>query len=103
MSNYALFGKFSTAPENRDTLIEILIQASKLMEKAEGCQSYIVSKDNNDETATWVLELWTSEEAHDASLSIEGVRELINQAMPLLTDAPMGVSVSPIGGKGLQS
>lgn len=101
MTNYGLFGKFTTAPENRDALIDILTQASKLMEGAEGCHSYIVSKDNNDATATWVLELWTSEEAHDASLSIEGVRELIAQAMPLLTDAPMGVSVLPIAGKGL--
>ncbi len=101
MTNYGLFGKFTTTPENRDALIAILAQAAALMENADGCHSYIVSKDTNDDTATWVLELWGSQEAHDASLTIDGVRDLINQALPLLTDAPMGVSVLPIAGKGL--
>lgn len=101
MTSYGLFGKFTTTPENREALIAILTQAANLMENAAGCHSYIVSKDNNDPSATWVLELWESEEAHDASLTIDGVRDLINQAMPLLTDSPLGVSISPVSGKGL--
>lgn len=39
--------------------------------------------------------------AHDESLTLPAVRDLIAQAGPLLTDRPDGASLIPISGKGL--
>ena len=100
MSKYGLTGKFTTAPENRDTLVEILSEAADLMETAEGCHTYIVHKDANDDTAIWVTEIWESKEAHDKSLSIDGVGALIGRARPLITGIEQIVLI-PVRGKGL--
>ena len=101
MTNYGLFGKLTTTAEDRETLVTILVQAADLMRNAPGCHTYIVTKDANDTGAVWVLELWDDQAAHDASLSLPGVRELISQAMPLLQGAPEGITVIPVAGKGL--
>lgn len=101
MVDFGMFGKFTTAPEDRDTLVGILTEAAELVKDAEGCHSYIVSKDANDDSAVWVVELWASKEAHDQSLALPGVRDLINKAMPILTGQPEGITVIPVSGKGL--
>ncbi len=100
MAQYGLTGKFTTTSENRDRLIDILSSAADLMETAEGCQQYIVHKDANDTTATWVTEMWESKEAHDQSLSIEGVGDLIGSARPLITGISQ-IELIPMHGKGL--
>ena len=51
--------------------------------------------------AVWVTEVWRSEADHDASLSIDGVRELISRARPLIAGAPEAIRTIPVGGKGL--
>ncbi len=42
------------------------------------------SVDEEDADGLWATEIWESEEAHDASLQIDRVREQIGRAMPLL-------------------
>lgn len=101
MTSYGLFGKLTTTAEDRETLVAILVQAADLMRNAPGCHTYIVTKDANDDSAVWVLELWSNQAAHDASLGLPGVRELISQAMPLLKGSPEGITVIPVAGKGL--
>lgn len=100
-AHYALFGKFTTAPEDRDKLVDILSSAAALMAKADGCYSYIVYVEPADNSAVWVSELWENEAAHDASLSVEGVRELITQAMPLIKGQATQFKLVPAGGHGL--
>lgn len=101
MVNYGLIGKLSTEPRNRESLVNILAEGVKLMKDVPGCHTYIVTKDNNDEGVVWVMELWETEEAHDQSLYLPGVQELISKAMPLLNGKPEGISVIPVSGKGL--
>ncbi len=101
MSAFGMVGKLTTDAEDRDTVVDILTQAAKLMEDAEGCNLYVVSKDMNDDGVVWVMELWDSKEAHDLSLTLDNVRALIGQAMPLLKGDPSGASLIPISGKGL--
>ncbi len=48
-----------------------------------------------------VTEIWDSEEEHSASLSIEGVKELISEALPLLADPPEQIKLDVLGGKGI--
>jgi len=101
MSAFGMVGKMTSDAKDRDTLIDILTQAANLMENAEGCNLYVVSKDVDDDGAVWVMELWDSKEAHDLSLTIDGVRDLIGQAMPLLKGDLSGATLLPISGKGL--
>lgn len=101
MSKFGMVGKLFTEPENRDTLIDILTQAAALMDDFETCYLYVVSKDANDDSAVCVMELWESKDAHDESLKLESVRNLIGQAMPILKGQPEGTTLIPISGKGL--
>lgn len=102
MPQYAQLAKLSTAPKDRDTLIEILTQAVKIIETVDGCQQYILFKDAENVELIWISEIWESKEAHEASLTREDVRALIAQAIPLLKTPPeAGIQLIPVVGKGL--
>ncbi|MCC9165212.1 antibiotic biosynthesis monooxygenase [Pontibacter sp. XAAS-A31] len=80
----------------------MLLKASALVATAKGCRLYIVSKDNSEENAVWVTEVWDSKDDHNNSLNVEGVRELISQAMPLLDGRPeKGQELEVLGGAGI--
>lgn len=100
-ATYGLCGKLTTAPRDRDMLVGILTRAADLMAGAAGCQLYIVFRDATDDGAVWVTEVWDTQAAHDDSLSVPGVRELIAQARPLLTGGVEQHVLIPVGGKGL--
>lgn len=102
MNKYGLHGKLTATPGNADKLAAILLEAAKLLSTAKGCRLYMVSKDHSDEDAVWVTEAWDSKEAHDNSLQVAGVKELISQAMPLLSGRPeKGQELEILGGAGI--
>ncbi|MFC6999111.1 putative quinol monooxygenase [Rufibacter roseus] len=101
MEKYALFGKLMTQPGKRDELLAILTQAAQLVATAKGCHHYIVYKDAQHQDWIWVSEIWDSEADHDNSLQIEGVMDLISQAMPLLAGRPEKIEMTVVGGKGI--
>lgn len=50
----------------------------------------------------YVTEIWDSKEDHDNSLKVEGVRELIMSAMPILDEQPTkGQELEILGGTGI--
>ncbi|NEM96067.1 putative quinol monooxygenase [Pontibacter burrus] len=101
-TRYGLHGKLTATEGNRDKLATILLEASKLVSTAKGCQLYMVSIDEADEDAVWVTEAWDSKQDHDNSLQVAGVRELIAQAMPLLAGMPQkGQELQILGGAGI--
>ena len=97
---YGLFGSFLAAPGKRDGLVDYLLRAARLMEANPDCLLYLVATtERADEVA--VTEVWTTEEAHDASLHDAGVRELIAEARPLLAGLAGQTHLDVRGGKGL--
>ncbi|MGJ3238811.1 MAG: putative quinol monooxygenase [Anaerolineae bacterium] len=100
-ATFGMVGTLKAKAEDRPRLVAILTQASELMGEVDGCLLYVVSEDHDDETAVWVIELWRDQSAHEASLQLSAVRELIAQARPLLIGAPSGARLNPISGKGL--
>ena len=101
-TRYGLHGKLTASQGNRDKLAAILLEASKLVSTANGCQLYLVSTTPDDENAVWVTEAWDSKEDHDNSLNVAGVRELIAQAMPILAGMPQkGQELQILGGAGI--
>lgn len=98
MSTFGMVGKFEVDPQNREALLAILAEAAAMMNARDDCQLYTVSTDADDAGKVWVMELWTTKAAHDAALTVPRVRELIGQAMPLLTAQPDGASLIPVSG-----
>lgn len=101
-NKYLLHGKLTAKKGHRDELSEILIQASKLVSTAKGCNIYAIGKDKNDANSIYVTEIWDSKEEHDNSLKIEGVKELIMKAVPILDGQPTkGQEIEILGGAGI--
>ena len=97
---YGLIGKMIAAPDQRDTLIAILLESLAGM---PGCLSYIVATDPADADAIWITEVWDSAESHRGSLSLPAVREAIGRARPLIAGFGDSVTTEPVGGVGMAS
>jgi len=103
MNKYGLHGHLKATKGNGEKLASILLEASKLISTAKGCHLYVVSKDNAYNELVWVTEIWDSKEDHDNSLKVEGVKELIAQAMPILDGQPeKGQELEVLGGTGVE-
>lgn len=101
-NKYLLHGKLTAQKGHRDELANILLEASKLVSTAKGCKLYVIGKDENDENSVYVTEIWDSKDDHGNSLKVEGVRELIMKAMPILEGQPTkGQELEILGGAGI--
>ena len=103
MNKYGIQVKFTATHGQGATLAEVLLEAANLIRTAPGCRVYAISqaKDNPDIVA--VTEVWDSKEDHDNSLSLEGVKELVGRAIPLLAAPPeKGAEQVVVGGVGLE-
>lgn len=99
---HLLHGKLTAKPGHRDELSNILLEASRLVAKAKGCNLYAISKDEKDQHSVYVTEIWTTKDDHDNSLKVEGVRALIMKAMPIIDGQPQkGQELEVIGGAGI--
>lgn len=74
-----------TASEgNGDQLADIMLSASQVVSKLEGCELYLVQQSLTDENQILITELWSSKENHQASLKNEDVLSLITKAKPII-------------------
>ncbi|MEX0705551.1 MAG: hypothetical protein WD041_02940 [Nitriliruptoraceae bacterium] len=60
-----------------------------------------MSRDPVEADAVWVVEFWGSAEAHQASLELDAVQQLISLARPIIASIGERLELDPIGGKGL--
>lgn len=68
----------------RDALVEILTRRDQALADI-GCLAYEVGTNDEDPNTVFVIELWTSAEAHKASLDLPEVQAAIAEARPLLS------------------
>jgi len=102
MQKYALCGKLAAQNGKRDVLASIMRRASESVAKLEGCLLYIVFEDLDDRDALWIVEIWTSKDAHAHSLQNETVKATIAEAMPCIdTNKLSRVELLPLFGIGL--
>lgn len=101
MSDYGLCGKIVATPGQGETLAAHLLHAAAVLGDVADCRLYVVSRDAGDEDAVWVMEVWTSAEAHRQSLEMEAVQQLISRARPVIARMGERFELSPVGGKGL--
>ena len=101
-NKYLLHGKLTAKNGHGDELSTILLEAAKLVSTAKGCNLYVIGKEENDENSVYVTEIWDSKDDHNNSLKVEGVSELIMQAMPILAGQPTkGQELEILGGAGI--
>jgi quinol monooxygenase YgiN len=73
---------------------------AEMMNTVAGCELYVISQSIEDENAIWVTEIWSSKEAHQASLSMEGSKDYITASLPLIKQVEK-VELQPLGGHGI--
>jgi quinol monooxygenase YgiN len=103
MSKFGMYNKFAAHSGKREQLLHQLMLAAALVDEAAGCELYVVNTSPTEPDVVWVTEIWDREEDHSASLSIEGVNELIQSTIPLLARPPEQILVVPVGGKGFKA
>ncbi len=98
---FGLHGTIRAKPGQRDALLAVLLDASKGAPRMPGCRLYIVSLVPDDPDAVAVTEIWDDKTSHDASLTLESVRETIGRARPLIAATGTSSEFRPVSGLGL--
>lgn len=96
LMTYATVGTLESVPGERDRLVQILTRRSTAIEQA-GCLLYEVGVNDEQPDTVFVVELWTSAEAHQNSLALDSVRASIDEARPLLSGAFGGFGFDVVG------
>lgn len=99
METYGRFGAFVAIDGKGQLLASHLLEAASVLSDNADCLSYVVSRDLESSDKVWVHEIWTSKDAHAASLQDERVRALIERARPLIAGVEDVHEVIPVGGK----
>lgn len=93
---FANVGTLEAVPGRRDLLVDILTRRRADLDEA-GCLLYEVGVNEEDPHTVFVTELWTSAQAHEASLSLDSVRAAITEARPLLSGRTGGFRFEVVG------
>lgn len=98
---YSTNGYIKAIDEKRDELLDYLLEAAEEMKNVEKCYCYIVGVNDQEPDNVYVYEVWESEEAHEASLTLPVFRELIEKAKPIISDLKSYPELRIYGGKGI--
>ena len=79
---FGLIGSFQVDPARRDEFVSILFRATR---ELPGCTSYVIAKDAEDAATVWITEVWESQEAHAASLTLPTIQAAIAEGRPMIT------------------
>ncbi|WP_100406987.1 putative quinol monooxygenase [Bacillus solitudinis] len=101
MSKFSLYGRFTVKEDDRDTLVDILLEAAQSMENLAECEIYLVNISDTEPNSVFVYEVWSNEDAHQASLSLESTQTLIKRAQPIIMGMERISTLKPMGGKGI--
>ncbi|MDN4494354.1 putative quinol monooxygenase [Ureibacillus aquaedulcis] len=101
MSKFSLFGKFTVLAGEQNIMVNILLEAAESMADLEECEIYLVNIADNEPDSVYVYEVWSNEEAHQASLTLEATQKLIQRAKPIITGMERISTLKAVGGKGV--
>jgi quinol monooxygenase YgiN len=97
---WGMIARITTFAGKRDELTQILQRSAADM---PGCLSYIVARDQENESILWVTEAWESQAAHDGSLTLRQVQDAIPLARPLIANFEKIAATEPVWGTGLHA
>lgn len=93
---FANVGTLGALPGKRDELVAHLTRHSPHLAEI-GCLLYEVGVSDDEPDTVFVAELWTSAEAHQASLRLPEVQQAIVEARPLLSGRFGGLRFQVVG------
>lgn len=93
---FANVGTLGAASGRRDELVAHLTVRSTVLEQA-GCLAYDVGVSEAEPDSVFVVELWESADAHQASLALPEVQAAIAAARPLLSGSFGGFQFEVVG------
>ena len=91
--SYVLLNRLTAKPGQGQRVVEILLESGKLFDDNPACLLYLVSTSTDDPNLVWMIDLWTSQEAHAEALKAPELRPFVEQAMPLLEGMPEQIEV----------
>ena len=94
--SFANVGTLGVLSGRRDELVAILTASNDAL-AGVGCLAYEVGTGDEQPDTVFVVELWTSAEAHRASLELPEVRDAIARARPLLSGEFGGFRFDVVG------
>lgn len=101
MEKFGIYGKLLAKEGERKQLEAILLEAAESLKSLDECELYLVSVAPEDPNAVYVYEVWSSEIAHQGSLTLESTQTLIQRAKPILAGMERISTLVPRGGKGI--
>ncbi|MEQ2526338.1 antibiotic biosynthesis monooxygenase [Bacillaceae bacterium CLA-AA-H227] len=102
MSKFSLFNKFLVQDGKRGTMVEILLEAAESMKILDECEIYLVNISEDEPNSVYVYEVWSNENAHKESLSVEAAQALISKAKQIITGVEKINTLQVMGGKGIK-
>ncbi len=79
---FGMIVRIEVYPGKRDEMIGILEESARNL---AGCLSYVVAKDEGNEDAIWITEVWESAKSHDDSLALPAVKAAVPRGRLLVT------------------
>ena len=92
---FGLIAKLTIVPGRRQDVIDLLASSTRDM---PGCFSYVIARDAADENVLWVTEIWESQSAQDASLTLRAVQAVLPQVKPLIARFESIATTDPVAG-----
>lgn len=102
MRKFSLFNKFLIQDGKRDTMVEILLEAAESMKTIDECEIYLVNISEDEPNSVYVFEVWSNENAHQDSLTLDAAQTLISKAKPIITGVEKISALQTMGGKGIK-
>lgn len=96
---YALLNQLTTKPGARDEVVQHLVESGSVFDDNPECLLYLVSSPADQPTTIWVVDLWTSEDAHTEALRDPSLRPHVEATLPLLEGPPNQTPLDVRGGK----
>jgi quinol monooxygenase YgiN len=96
---FALLNHLTTKPGKRDEVVQHLVESGRAFDDNAACLLYLVVSPPDEPTTIWVVDLWTTEEAHVEALRDPSLRPHIEATLPLLEGMPEQTPLEVEGGK----
>ena len=103
MAQVGRYVKMTARPRRGEELAGTMLRVADSLRGTDGCELYLINRSTEDPDVIWVTELWSSQEALDASvrqLRTEAGEAQLAQVMALLTGGPERIDLAPLGGLG---
>ena len=98
---YGKQGYIEAIDNQKEALMNILLEAAHAMKDIEGCIVYSVGLDYFQSNKIYIYEVWKDEHSHQSSLSNPIVLNLIKHARPLIKSMESYPTLHIYGGKGI--